>query len=273
MSSISIRIRAWPKPARWLEDLDDRLDRGATKSIKYFSMPDVLFEESLKWLRDQPAEYFIEKGVGKKYNIFWLPDDDLKDPQHTFDDPPQSSSQSNFRDPSTYTRQEIIERYGKRGVPDPSNNNHCSAKNYIRNHKRKVTQQDLNFANDHDILSKRGGIDPNIQAIKRRKLDATRAKASALQWIWQMLCNSVHLWEYVTHPDEKKKLRNVWEYRREKWSKQTLEVIENIEVYKIKRENGKDFEPESVLRNRIREWQSMVAEDEIARMMKCDTPA
>ena len=270
----SIRIRAWPKPARWLEDLNGRLDRGVANSIKYYSMPDVLYEDLLNWLKDQPAEYFIEKGIGKKYNFFWLPDDDLKDPQRTFDEPPQSSTcQSNFKDPSTYTRQEIIERYGKRGVPDPSNNNHCAAKYYIRNRKREVTQQDLNFANDHDILSKRGGIDSNIQAIKRRKLDATRAKASALQWTWQMLCSSVHLWEYVTHPDEKKKLRNVWEYRRKKWSEQTLQLMENKEVLKIKRKNGEDFEPEADVRNRVREWQSMVAEDELARMAKYDTPS
>ena len=111
-----------------------------------------------------------------------------------------------------------------------------------------------------------------MQAIKRRKHE-TRAKASAIQWTWQMLSATLHIWQFSIHPDEDKKVRNVWEYRREKWSRQALKLMENEEVRKIRCENGEEFEPEADVHNRVREWQQMVAEDELARMAKHDTSA
>ena len=267
----SIRVRAWPKPARWLEDLNDRVQHGIDESIEYFWRKEALFDDLLKWLKDQPAEYFLEKGVGKKYNFFYLSDNDLKDPEHAFEEQSQFPAYpDNFKHPSTYTGKEIINRYGKRGAPDPSNNTHSSAKNYIQTRKKRVTQQDLNFANDYDILTRRG--DPNIQAKKRRKHDETRAKASAIQWTWQMLSSALHLWQFSMTPEQENG-RHVWEYRREKWSEMKLDRMRTYEAIITQGGNSHDSHLHYDIKNRLWECDRMVAEDELSKMAKHDTPA
>ena len=257
----SIRIRAWPHPARWLEELNERLERGLN-SLQYFRMTDILVTDLLRWLKGQPVEYFVEKGVGKIRPLRGLCDCKLKDSGLTFDTPsPTSSYPNGFRHPDTITSQELLERYGKRGPPDPSNNNHSCAKNYIRTQKKRVTQQDLNFADDHDILTHRGGPNPEMQAAKRRRRDVDRAKASAVQWATSQLmkflpppipipadssesepcCDPLRLRTGLSAHEFDEKIRTSWEYRREIWSNFVIGMMEHQEAIRETTE-GSDSE-------------------------------